>query len=441
MRIKIKHSIPGIGGQKGGQMFIKLIIVIMLLISLLVHVVSADEKVKLTVGGKTGIHDCGINHSVSSDEPSKENLKLLSAKAEKTLQLGDIACAMFILKLAANMLGEMKSGQDRSIAGYEIKDVVSYAIKDKKLTDAKIRTQAVYLALQSITPTGEVLPDASPVERINDTSFLFHITNLFRQEGNVNDASETFLTMLRISGTIEKSKIPYGSYDITLFTEWLLKQSAFLTIIRVLKTIPEDDNRKYVVTNLVRSLPHELGPAGHNTLLYSYLEKYFKKNYSSTSPMKSSPNSVSFNKPTTLRFADDAEQLMAVLSKELANHKNTSSIKKKNGTPSSAWKIKLHRFIWQSYLVAGEKQDAQQKLTAWISAIRELDNRVQRVRAMIEASRDIYQSNVNYQLAISLLNEAENEANLLDDSKFRIPELEGIARLKAWMKLNISKEK
>ncbi|RJQ38079.1 MAG: hypothetical protein C4550_07165 [Nitrospiraceae bacterium] len=360
--------------------------------------------------------DCKIPSPASTAESPIERVKLLSEVAANKFQNGDIPCAMSILKRAANIVGGIKSGQERTIAGYEIKDVVFNAIEDKKLTDTKTRKQAIYLALQSIAPKGEVLSEASSVERINDISFLFRIANLLRQEDNVSEASETFLMMLQLSKTIEKSKIPYGSHDMTQFTKWLLEQSAFSTIIRILKEIPQDNNRDDILTSIAQNIPYSLGLMENNKLLYSYSDR-------------GAPSHVIlFDKQTTLRFADDAEQLMKVLAIEPTIYKNISS------KSFQVWNHRLYRFIWQSYLVAGEKQDAQQKLAAWMSAIRQLGDRVQRVNAIIIAAQSIYAAGSEKPLALSLLSEAEEEAKLIDNPGNRIPILEWISRNKTWMK-------
>jgi hypothetical protein len=52
----------------------------------------------------------------------------------------------------------------------------------------------------------------------------------------------------------------------------------------------------------------------------------------------------------------------------------------------------------------------------------------------MNAAREIYQSDVDYKLALELLSEAEAEAQLIEDNKTRLSWLESIANRKKWMK-------
>lgn len=359
---------------------------------------------------------CEIHYSVSTADTPIERVRLLSEKAALMFQNGDMPCTMATLKQAANMVGEMESGQDRAIAGYEIKDVVFALLEDERLTDSNEMAAAIHLALQSITADLAASESSSIYERVNDAAFLFRVSKHFKEKGNVKDATEFLLLTLRITNTLEKSKAPYGSYDLTQFTEWLLEQSAFSTIVQILKEMPQDNNRVDILTSIARNIPYKLGLMENNKLLYSYSDRGAPSHL------------ISLDKTTTLHLADDAEQLMKVLSADPTFRKNISS------KSFQVWNHRLYRFIWQSYLVAGGKQDAQQKLAAWMSAIRQLDDRVQRINAMIIAAQSIYSAGSEKPFALSLLREAEDEAKLIDNPGNRTPIMEWISRNKGWMK-------
>jgi hypothetical protein len=76
----------------------------------------------------------------------------------------------------------------------------------------------------------------------------------------------------------------------------------------------------------------------------------------------------------------------------------------------------------------------KEKIRAWISSIKDLKNRAQKVSALMNVAEDIYRADVDYKLALELLGEAEGEAQLIEDNKTRLSWLESIANRKKWMK-------
>jgi hypothetical protein len=94
----------------------------------------------------------------------------------------------------------------------------------------------------------------------------------------------------------------------------------------------------------------------------------------------------------------------------------------------------LHKFIWQSNVVAGSRCEARNKLKSWITAIRQIEDPVIRFNSLFTASQDIHKTKVEKSVAISLFHEAEEEAKRFTDPKCRESALESIARNKIWLK-------
>jgi hypothetical protein len=153
--------------------------------------------------------------------------------------------------------------------------------------------------------------------------------------------------------------------------------------------------------------------------------KPYKTNYS--------PEEL-FDKETALRYADEAEKLMNFIDTEsMAKKISSQSLPKKDDTVPM-WKFNIQQFIWRSYLVAGTAKDMNEKMRAWISSIKDLKNRGQKVNGLMNAAREIYQSDVDYKLALELLSEAESEAPLIENEGYRLDRIRGITELKKWVK-------
>lgn len=337
----------------------------------------------------------------------------------------DLRC-IHQITIAASKIRLLESGQDRTITGYEIKDVVLTALKKKEITDANNREKAIRVALQSMTSTGEIWRRATSAERINDSSFLIRTANLYVKNGYAAETKDPLSMMLSLGRTLEEPARPYYSHDLLVFFEYWFKQSEFTDIIGMLKEMPPDDNRLSIISSLLSNLSYNgQGTAGKNPRLYS---RYTCKTVLLSGvpvPILFAGSGKSLDKPTTLRYADEAEQLFNALLSE--------TIGLNNFTPPPYWSVKLHRFIWQSYLVAGAPEDAQKKLAAWIFEIKKMPYRTQRIPQLTMAAIDIVCSNENSPLALSLLQDAENEAKLIDNPKQRGEELEKIAKLRKWI--------
>jgi len=385
-------------------------------------------------------HPCEIPKEVLNNKSQVEKVTLLSEKAFDLFKNNDPTCAVSLLEKASQEINKMKSGEDRTIAGYEIKEVVFNVIQQQIVTDEDGLRKLVRLSIQSLTPTGETSKQATTAERINDASFLFRVSKQFKKDNMAENISvEYFLLMLRIGNTLEKEKRPYVDYDIITYCEYLLEGSVFADIVRVIKEIQENDIKMSVINSLQNSLPYNLGYASkQNKLIYTYMGNYLKSDRcKDCKPYKTnySPAEL-FDKETTVRYADEAEKLMNFLNTESFTQTNSAQSLpiKSGGDTVPMWKFKIQQFIWRSYLVAGSPEEMKVKMGEWISSVKELKNRAQRVQASIEVARDIYWADVDYKLALELLAEAEGEAQLIEDKNTRLSCLESIANHKKWMK-------
>ncbi len=216
-------------------------------------------------------HPCEMPKEVLDSKSQVEKVTLLSEKVSDLFKSNDQTCAVYLLEKASQEINKMESGEDRTIAGYEIKEVVFNVIQQQKVTDADSLRKLVSLAIQSLTHTGETSKQATTAERINDASFLFRVSKQFKKDKIPENISvEYFLLMLRIGNTLVEEKRPYVHYDITTYCEYLLKQSAFLDIIKVIKEIQENDIKMSVISSLQHSLPYNLGYASTNKLKCLY---------------------------------------------------------------------------------------------------------------------------------------------------------------------------
>jgi hypothetical protein len=384
-------------------------------------------------------HSCEIPKEVLNSKSQVEKVTLLSEKASDLFKNNDQTCAVSLLEKASQEINKIKSGEDRTIAGYEIKEVVFKVIQQQKVTDDDGLRKLVSLAIQSLTHTGETSNQATTAERINDASFLFRVSKQFKKDNIAENISvEYFLLMLRIGNTLENQKRPYVDYDIIVYCEYLLEHSAFADIVKVIKEIQENDIRMSVINSLQHKLTYDLGYASKkNKLLNTYMGNYLKSDRcKDCKPYKTnySPAEL-FDKETTLRYADEAEKLMTFMDSESMTQRiSTQSLPKKGGDSAPMWKFKIQQFIWRSYLVAGPPENMKEKIRAWISSIRDLKNRAQKVSALMNVAEDIYRADVDYKLALELLGEAEGEAQLIEDNKTRLSWLESIANRKKWMK-------
>lgn len=342
-------------------------------------------------------------------------------------------------KMAQEVNG-MLSSAHRASAGWEIKERVFDAVEHQKIADGPGLRKLVSLSLQSVTPDGEILERSGIAERINDASFLSHIFSYFKAHGGSENISlEYFLLMLRIGNTLDKKKRPYVDYDISKYCDWLLERSAFGDIVKVIKEINDNEARGYIVTGLENKLPYDLGYAAKkNRFITSYMFNYLKSGRcQNCRPYNPSykPEEI-FDKETTLYYAGEAEKLLGFLVTELETRKSDTPDRPKKGGKDTVpmWEVNMRRYVWQSYFVAGLPAEAKERLDSWIASINELKSRVQRVRALKTVADDVYRSDVDYQLALTLLAEAEKEANLLDDPRYREPELKQIERLKEFFK-------
>jgi hypothetical protein len=228
--------------------------------------------------------------------------------------------------------------------------------------------------------------------------------------------------MLRLAKTLENPERPYGRDDLSALSIWFVDASRFSTIVRMLKEMPKDEDRANIIASLMRKLSYDLGIAEKNELFRSDSEKLKRE-----ATERTEITLFKFDKSTTLRYADEAEQLMQTILAEPAHRKNI---------PKSFpfWNYRLYKFIWKSYLVTGEAQLAQQKLDAWIAAIRKLDKWYERLDGLKAAAQDIYKEKVDTQFALSLLEEVEKETMLIEDPKIRKERMELISLSRRWMK-------
>lgn len=383
-------------------------------------------------------HPCEIPKEVLNSKSQVEKVTLLSERASDLFKSNDQTCAVYLLEKASQEINKMKSGQDRTIAGYEIKEVVFNVIQEQKVTDADGLRKLVSVSIQSLTPNGETSNQATTAERINDASFLFRVSKQFKKDKMAENISmEYFLLMLRIGNTLEKEKRPYVDYDIISYCEYLLEHSAFADIIKVIKEIQENDTKMSVINRLQHTLPYNLGYASKkNKLLYTYMGNYLKSDRcKGCKPYKTnySPDEL-FDKETTLLYADEAERLMNFIDSESMAHKISSESLPKKDDTVPMWKFNIQQFIWRSYLVAETAKDMNEKMMAWISSIRDLKNRGQKVNGLMNAAREIYRADVDYKLALELLKEAESEAQLIENETYRLDRIRGITELKKWVK-------
>jgi len=383
-------------------------------------------------------HPCEIPKEVLNSKNQVEKVTLLSQKVSDLFKNNDQTCAVSLLEKASQEINKIESGEDRTIAGYEIKEVVFNVIQQQKVTDDDGLRKLVSLAIQSLTPTGEISKQATTAERINDASFLFRVSKQFKKDNIPDNISmEYFLLMLRIGNTLGEQKRPYSDYDVSTYCEYLLKHSAFLDLVKVIKEIQENETKRNVIYSLKSSLQFNLGYASTNKLIYSYTGNYLKssrcKDCRPYEP-KYKPEEL-FDKETTLRYADEAEELMNVIESEsVAMERSSESLPKKGDDSVPMWKFKIQQFIWSSYLVAGTAKDMKEKMNVWISAIKDLKNRGQKVKGLMNAAREIYRADVDYKLALELLKEAESEAQLIENETYRLDCIRSITELKKWIK-------
>lgn len=383
-------------------------------------------------------HPYEMPKEVSKSKSQVEKVTALSEKASDLFRDNDQACAVYLLEKASEEIDRMKSGEDRTIAGYEIKEVVFNVIHQQKVTDADGLRKLVGLAIQSLTHAGETSKRATTAERINDASFLFRVSKEFKKDKIAENMSEEYvLLMLRIGNKLEKEKRPYVDYDIMNYCEYLLEHSAFVDIIKVIKEIQENDTKMSVINRLQHTLPYNLGYASKkNKLLYTYMGNYLKSDRCKGCKPYKTHYSLDelFDKETTLRYADEAQKLMNFIDSEsMAQKISSQSLPKKDDT-APMWKFNIQQFIWRSYLVAGTAKDMNEKMRAWISSIKDLKNRAQKVNGLMNAAREIYISDVDYKLALELLSEAETEAQLIENETYRLDRIRGITELKKWVK-------
>ena len=202
-------------------------------------------------------HPCEMSKEVLNNRSQVEKVTLLSEKASDLFKNNDQTCAVSLLEKASQEIDTMKSGEDRTIAGYEIKEVVFNVIQQQKVKDDDGLRKLVSLAIQSLTHTGEISKQATTAERINDASFLFRVSKQFKKDNIAENISfEYSLLMLRIGDTLEKEKRPYADYDIITHCEYLLEHSAFVDIVKVIKEIQENDIKRSVINSLQHSLPY-----------------------------------------------------------------------------------------------------------------------------------------------------------------------------------------
>ena len=362
--------------------------------------------------------DCKLADESSSCGISMVQARRLASEAAKYFRDDHVDCAMRILKKSSDVVRSMATGQDRAIAGYEIKDVVYGALQGRTILDAQSRSAAIGFALQSIDPGGNIVPDAAAEELKNDMVFLFRLSDLFRQQANDKESVEALLLMVKVYNTIAKVNRPISGYDIAGMTEWLLKQSEFSGIYKILSVMRRDDDRDVVLSLLVQQLYGNLGIAEKNALLFRYSD-------ARTRPSEMS----SFDKSATLNMAVGAEKLMLLIQSE------PDSFFQKMNTPKYLfWNFRLYKFIWQSYLVVDDRKNAERVLVAWLAAIRQLNDRGQRVDALIATAQALYVISIERPRAFSILREAEGEAGRIEDPKYRNSSLQNMTRQKSWMK-------
>ncbi len=349
----------------------------------------------------------------------RETIAVLAEIAGDRFKDGHHACALAVLDRASQIVNGQSSGSDRTINGYLLKEVVFRAIEDKIFSDEALRRKAVRLSLQSLLADGRISPQATVAERINDAAFLFRMATWIREkEKDQGDPFAYILLMLHIAGTIETDKRPYGSYDLVVFAEWMLERSAYAKIVSMLEQMPHDPDRDQVVSTLMHKMPYGIGKAARNSRLYNLHNLHAGNN--SPAPYADPP----FDKAATLRYADEAERLLHVLTADAAIMKSNAQ----HPFPNS-----LYKFIWQSNFAAGSKCEAKKKMTAWISAILKLKDPLQRFHALFSAAQDIYHLKVERRVAVVLFQEAEKEAALIVDPRYKKNAQESISRFRSMM--------
>lgn len=360
--------------------------------------------------------DCQIPEVLTNKAASHEAITVLADRASGLFKDGHLACALTALGGVSQTVNSPSLGVDRTINGYLLKEVVFQAIEDKKLADEALRRKEVRLSLQSLLDGGRISPHATVAERINDAAFLFRVATWMKEkEKDQSDPCAYILLMLHIAGTIETDKRPYSSYDLVVLAEWMLERSAYAKIVSMLELMPRDPDREQVIYALLHKIPYSIGKASRNSRLLNL-------HAGSTSPVPYADPPL--DKDATLRYADEAERLLNVLTAEAV-------VIKSNAPPP--FPNSLYKFIWQSYFVAGSKCEAKKKMASWIAAIRQLRDPAQRFNALFSAAENVYHLRVERSVAVSLFQEAEKEAVLIADPRYKKNAEELISRFRIMM--------
>jgi hypothetical protein len=361
---------------------------------------------------------CESPESIVKGKSQTERVVLLSKRASEYFQNGDEACSSSILEKASAEIKAMESGQERTIAGYEIKETVFNTIEKKNLTGDDILKKSVLLSLQSLESGSDVSRQATRAEKIADGAFILRVIRKLNEDTeNEKSGVDLFLVMLRIGETLKNQDKPYTNFEITsYFINNLLRYSVFDDMIKAFNEIQDNETKSSVIFALKNNLHSTLGEAAEN------LQEKTQK-----------------DKDAVLHKADEAEQLIRFIETESEAGKNlpkTTPAMVQRPEPAPIWRVNLRRFIWESYYLAGRTDDAKKKLDLWIMSCRGLINNIQQVRALKDISKDIhsYKANAYDGLALSLLDEAEQKALLVEDPGFRKLEIEDITRVRNFFK-------
>lgn len=351
--------------------------------------------------------------TLAESSSSLERVKDLSVQAATAFTRKDTLSALRYLQEAAAIVNTLESGERRTIAGFEIKDAFFAAFEGKQITEDSARRQAVRLALQSLTKDDDVLPDAAPIERFNDSVFLLRLTRISRNGSSLDEAVEYYIWAIRLSRGLSGAMTPFEHEDINLFPRWVFQQGGVSGLTRIVKELPEE-LRFRTVCDMQADFSYGAFLPLRNFYLFDYhagrLKPKPKRDQNTIEiPSPPTPDSpcVSYDCRKTLKIADDTELLIDVIAK-IAGQGNTQN----SNCFTPGWDSRLRGFIWKSYLAASEPEAADRKLDVWLRGIRNIPHPGYRAVALRSVAFDMERVGVSPELVKSLKSEAEEQDKL-----------------------------
>lgn len=358
--------------------------------------------------------------SFSDSIPALVQVNKLAALATVSFEQHNSSCALHLLQAASAIVNALPSSQQRTIAGYEIKDALYAAFEEELLSDASQRVEAIRLAVQSLTTDGSsLLTRAEPVERFNDGRFLLRLAEESQDDGRADEAAEYYIMALRLIRGLAPPYSVLSYQDLHEFPKWLYEQGAFPGLLRILKELPEESKRD-VALRLMHAMRYgDSFQPSRNRYLLNFRAGQSKTGINAKSSIAPAPTpegpEISYDRDKTLQIADDTERLItefAALSAAAENMK-PGKLEVKDGW-QYGWDIRMRRFIWQSYLAAAEPEAAQRKLDAWLGVIRSIPYPSMRATELKNATFTIQHEGVSPELVSALRAESEREATLKD---------------------------